>query len=292
MRDFVYNGESLFIDHGYIMCDVDSSLAGTITTEANRTYNHSSIQHGLFQPFTYSTYDNVLTMDFDIIKNPCTAVSQDDARISLDEAREIKRWLERVTSKLLYFQHVTPDGVITTEEPDSEIDGIRFFGVFIITEIWIGTLRIGLRLHFESDAAVGFKDHLDILGTISNTESDSLTVNTNSDVDGYIYPLMTVTCQSAGDLVLTNEYDRLTTGKYRYTIVKDCVANEVITFTPRLIVSSSVRGRNVYDVFNFIFMRLYSPHTNGASQSRNNVIKSTLPCTIGVAFEEHVKVAI
>jgi hypothetical protein len=292
MRDFVYNGESLFVDHGYIICDVGGSGEGSITTEANRSYNHSSIQHGLFQPFTYSNYDSVITMDFDIIKNPCETPSQDDARISLDEAREIKRWLERATSKLLYFQHVTPEGTITTEDPDSEIDGIRFFGVFTVTEIWIGSLRIGLRLHFESDAAVGFKDHMEVLGTITDEKMDSFTLNINSDVEGYIYPFMEVTCHGDGDLTLTNEYDLQTTGDYRYTTVRNCVVGEVITFTPRLVITSSVRGRYIYDDFNFNYLRLYSPHTNGASHTNENIIKASLPCTIAVTYEELVKVAI
>ena len=292
MRDFVYNGESLFNDFGYVICSVGGASDESYTTEATRSYNHSSLLHGAYRPFTYSVYEDSIVMDFDIIKNPCVAVSANDARISLDESRALKRWLERASAKLLYFQHVNQDGTIITEDPDSEIDGVRFWGVFTTQEIWVGSLRIGLRLHFESNAASGFKSEMSYSKTITNVNTESFVITNNSDIDGYIYPLLTVKCLAAGTLLLRNDYDRAMSGEYRYSIVKNCRANETITFTPKLIVSSSVTTHEIYDDFNFVYQRIYSPHTDNTAHTHKNILRSSLPCEFRITFEEQVKVAI
>lgn len=53
----------------------------------------------------------------------------------------------------------------------------------------------------------------------------SISINDTSDEEGYLYPDITITLKSAGDLKITNEYDK------RTTVVRGCSSGETLTFT-------------------------------------------------------------
>ena len=79
----------------------------------------------------------------------------------------------------------------------------------------------------------------------------SIVIDDTSDEEGYIYPDISITLKSAGNLEVTNSFDG------RKTIVKNCKSGETIQFNKYLQIISSDDGHIVSNDFNYKFIRIY-----------------------------------
>lgn len=269
-RDLTYAGETLS-SHGFMIGGFDNVPAGDdVTTDSQRNFNMVSMFQGAYQPFVYASYEDHLTMEFSVMKYPLSkindAISQDHFEISQQEIRQMKRWLSRPIPHKLSFI-------------DSEFDGYYWEGSFNVSEVYLNGAPYALKLTFESNRPFAIQSEKKFKGTLAANESFS--IHDVSDEIGFIYPKLIVTCLESGLLRLTNSYDD------RITIVNNCSADEIITFTPLLQIESNLDTHSVYEDFNYQFLRIGNTY-----ETRKNVITSSLPISYVLTYEPVAKVVI
>lgn len=248
ITDIIYDNRA-FSELGYIPCTFDSSDGiSAIDTDSQRSFNHLSLFDGKYQPFSTVNYDSPLSIQSQgFCKDPCEF--SDDMYISLDEIRNIKRWLSPPTPKKL--QVVDDRG---------EFGGVYWMGICNVTEVWNNDDRIGFQVTFESDRPYASGRDVEMSGTLA--VGNQLVVIDTSDEQGHTYPYLKITCKSDGDLQINCNYRKTT------TIIKNCKSGEVITFTPEIQVSSSMT-HNLSDDFNWVF-----PIIGNTNYSQKNIITS------------------
>ena len=261
--DFIYDNISLS-SLGYTVCNfgTDSSI-DTVTTDSQRSFQNVSMLYGKYLPMTVSVYADRLEMTFSICKNP----EFTNPDMSVEEVRFMKRWLNRPTYHKFKIVH-------------EGFSGIYFEGSFNIEEQRFAGYVNGLELTFITNRPFALHEPIFYESDL-NGQSDTLSVVDISDEIGWIYPDITITCSSSGDLNLRNSFDG------RETIIKNCTEGEVITFTPNLILQSSNESHPIQDDFNYTFLRI----SNSLHQRRNQ-ITSTLPCHIHISYSPIVKAVI
>lgn len=238
MIDFEYNGE-LLSEHGCVCGSVTSS------TEENQSLGSklllNTIQIRDRNLITSTKYEEVLTKTFDIIKNPCN--NNDDMYFSETDIASIMIWLNR---KGYYkFQPMYDDG---------NYADLCFYGTFTdIQAIYIGGNVAGFSLTFEANAPYGYVDYAPESFTVDSTDT-SFSIYNNSQELGYLYPdYVTIKCLGDGDIYLWNNQEDNT----RYTIIKNCVQNEIITLDcQHEIITSSIEHSTLMNDFNYNFPRL------------------------------------
>ena len=238
VTDFEYDGMSLS-SLGYAIATFGGIKDGEIDTDSQISFNHISMMQGKYQPFSSYTYDDVLKMEFYIVKNMCSYdedYGEMDFNISVSDMAYLKRWLVRPTPHELRVVG------------NDDYNGIFWRGSFIIEEYTLGDNRIGAHLTFECDAPFGYMENTVFEGSIS--ANNSYEYKCISDEIGWIYPKLTITVRQSGDLRIGNAHDG------RTTVINNCQNNEVITFTENLQVQTSASSHNIMDDFNFVFYRI------------------------------------
>ncbi|HAU84744.1 MAG TPA: hypothetical protein DCW90_04370 [Lachnospiraceae bacterium] len=164
---------------------------------------------------------------------------------------------------------------------DNVYGGTYFKGYFNVSVHEFGGFVIGLDLTFVTNAPFGFGEEIKISDQ-TVTSGGYLSINTTSDKTGYIYPTMKVKCTSAGDLEITDSENRK-------TVVKNCSANEVVTFSGETkIPTTSLSSHTKFaQEFNYIFPRLKTTNSSDL-----NKLKFSLPCVVSVEFAPIRKVGI
>ena len=92
---------------------------------------------------------------------------------------------------------------------------------------------------------------------------------------------MSVEVLSAGNLTIQNSRDD------RHTLVNNCVANEIITFSKVLQIHSSVSSHKLANDFNWYFPRI----SNGY-EDVENIFTFSLPCKYQITYDPIVKAVI
>lgn len=269
-RDLTYAGETLS-SHGFMIGGFDDSPAGdTITTDSQRTFGTVSMFYGAYQPFVYTSYEDRLTMEFSVIKEPCgddgKLAQQEDFELTQREIRSMKKWLSRPTPHKLTFD-------------EDKYLGVFWEGSFNVQEIYVKGATYGLKLTFESNRPFALADELTFTGGLIT--GDRFIINDTSDEEGHIYPSFTVTCMESGDLQLHNSIEN------RTTIVKNCTAGEVITFTPTLQVRTSLTSHEIGDDFNYKFLRIANTYDDA-----RNVITTSIPIQYELRYNPIAKVVV
>ena len=258
--DFSFRGETLS-SRGYIIGNIDSSGgASTVTTDSQRNFSQMSMFGGKRFPFLYAVYSDAIKIDFSIFKE----VDGEVQSITPQEAASMKKWLSSPIDQ--EFRLI-----------DDLFTGYRWYGSFNVEEIHAGGICIGLKLSFISTAPFAYKNMVTITGSV--LVGESVTINDTSDEEGYIYPEISVTLQSSGELRITNSYDE------RTAIVKNCVSGETITFTPLLQVLSSSSSHMVGNDFNYSFVRISNSYSD-----QENILTFNLPCTYSISYSPIAKV--
>ena len=267
VTDFIYDGLRLS-DLGYMIVSFDGSKGGEITTDSQLSYNHAPMMGGKRQPYITSVYEDPLEMEFYIGKNICNGkqdMSKSSYSITLEDMAYLKRWLVR------HYPHkLTVVG--------GDYDSIYWMGSFNVKEYVLGDGRVGATLTFECDAPFGYKDDVVISGELDADES--FDYNCISDEIGWIYPDIEIMVKQDGDLVITNNDER-------ETIIKNCLANEIITIDKNLQISSSFSSHKIADDFNYVYYRV-----NNQFNSVSNTIKTNLSISFEIKYSPYAKVVI
>ena len=260
--DFEYDGQCLS-DYGFIICDFNNpSGANVVSAGSKVTLNTVPRNNGKKRSITSVQYDDYIQATFDICKNP--DIHDTDLKITNEEFRDLMRWLNR--KRFLPFQFL--------REGFFEYDACFYNATFNIEKIEINSALCGLRLTMETDMPYGYG--IEQTAQLVAGENE---VYVYGDEIGYIYPDMEITCNVAGDLIVTNN----TYGGEM--IIRNCAAGEVITICgDTRIIQTSRSSHAIYNDFNFSFMYLGNDINN-----RMNSIAVSIPCTINISYKPIIK---
>lgn len=266
--DFEYDGQYLS-DYGFIVCDFDSKN-GTLVTSAGSKISFNRVSHNSGKRYSLSStrYDECITTSFDICKDPDRFT---DIEISDAEFREIARWLNR--REFLRFR-----GLQGKCDSGEESNVCYFDASFNIDKITVDGRLYGIRLTMETDKPFGYGDEVVYVYTLRSADDEMFLYDTSDEI-GYLYPQVKITLNANGNLRIDND----ASGSSSY--IKNCIAGEVITMSgDTQIISTSRSGHDIYDDFNYDFMRI-----SNTFRDRSNRITATLPCSVEIRYAPIIK---
>ena len=262
--DFEYDN-NLLSDYGFIVCDFNSSSGANVVSAGSKiTFNKVSKYKGKKYNLTNTQYDECIQATFDICKNPDIF---DDLKITDEEFRKIMRWLNR--REFLNFK------VIYEENNIEE----RYYNAsFNVSKIKINEVLYGLQLVMETDKPFSYGKEQCFCYDFNDTTQTAILYDPSDEI-GYLYPNMTITCNSNGNLSIYNEMTDST------IVINNCSEGEIITMDcDSEIISSSNTSHDIYDDFNYEFFKIGNTINN-----RVNKITSTLPCRIEIRYYPIIK---
>ena len=272
VTDFEY-AEKRLSDFGYVMChintesglrDVDIGCDITFNTVKN---NHSSVQY-----ITSSSYDNVYSMSFDIIKSKCDR-DRDDIYLTSEEVRRLITWLNRREYRKLKLINATNADM-----------SINYYGSFNVKQIMNGDKIIGLSLIFTSNAPYGFADEIYLKYDITS-ENEHFYLSGDGDEIGTIYPKVSVTFkQDCEDFSILN----VTTGTTLF--LKNCFINETITIDGehKVILTNTPEHNTLYNDFNYEYLDIQVADDDFSE----NMYEVSAPCLITIEYSPIRKVGV
>lgn len=268
--DFEYAGEKLSTK-GCVVCNFGGSDMESVSLGNNLTFNTTRDNNSSEQRKVSTEYDSYAPDVIQIMKYNCNTSTC--TPFTMDEIRDIMMWLNRKSYKK--FRPIYDNNVY---------NGVFYYGSFNIQEKVIDGNIIGLELTFVTNAPYGFAETVTKQSTIA--ANGTVTIDTDSDEEGKLYPDVTILCSKSGDLTIENNRD--TTGK---TIIKNCVAGEVIKFDGKTRqISSSKSGSNHMTLpvdYNYHVPRLITER--GAD---TNTFKFSIACSVTIQFNPIRKVGI
>ena len=272
LTDFEYAGEKLSAK-GCMVCTWDSSGDESRTLGGNLTFTTVRNNNSNVQRKVSNTYDNPYAPEqISICKVNCYG-DPSQSYWSEEEIRSFMKWLNRKS-----YEKLRPIY-------DKVYNGTYFKCSCNVSAHEFGGNVIGLDLTFTTNAPFGFADKE--VDTYTITGGTNITVHSESDEIGFIYPKIIITMQEAGDLVITNSNE--TKDIYKKTIIKNCAYNEVITFSgeSKMIDTNLKAHTTLPRDFNYVYPRL---HTTYSSDS--TVFNFSLPCTAKFEYAPIRKVGI
>lgn len=263
-KDFEFAGKTLS-SFGCIIANFGGSKGLETIDGAEITFNTIPSLNGFMHYKTSAVYENCLEAIIQIAKYSC---SNGIEEITPIEYREISKWLNRKNYyKLKFFD-------------EYYIDLYYMASVKSINKIELDGRLIGLELNIVTNSPHSFKEPRIIV--INNEKiNGEHSVDDTSYEEGYIYPYTEITIVEDGDLDIYNALEN------RHTVIKNCVANEVITMDYPVIYSSLSSSHNIQNDFNWKFFRIANTYDN----SRND-LKISIPCTIKIKYSPIVKVGL
>lgn len=267
--DFVYDGLRLS-DFG---CMVGSAVtSNNDSVEMGSVVKlETAINHGSYiSEIVNADYPDVYSVTFDIFKKPCGGGYKD-----VFEDKEVTwfmRWLNRKDYKKFVPIYDNPK------------DFYRVFFMGSFTEckaINIQGQVYGFTVTFTSNSPFAYLDYKPNTFNVINTgeqfviinsatkQEETLTGGTFSLYDeseelGAVYPKsFVIKLSTAGDLILKNSMDKAE----RYTEVRNCVADETLTFDCiHKVITSDKEHTKLYNDFNYVFPRLINEFYNGMNK--------------------------
>lgn len=265
--DFEFSGKQLS-DFGCIIANFDGGKGLETIDGAEITFNTISSLNGSKYHLVSTQYESCLEATIQIAKYSC---STDIQEISPHEYRELMRWLsQKRFAKFKILDEYNIDiyyEVSFTKISKIELDGRLY----------------GLELNLITNRPFALKEPriINIKNTAENiVNNKKYSIFDISNEEGYIYPFTKITVIEDGDLTIYNVLED------RHTIIKNCVAGEVITMDYPII-QSSISSHKIQNDFNWNFFRIANTYEN-----RRNDLTISLPCTIKIEYSPIVKVGL
>lgn len=266
--DFEYAGRRLS-DLGCIICSINSN-SGQYDVEigCDITFTEIKNNYSSIHSVTSSSYENVYTATFDIMKYNC---SSDDIYMTSFEVRDIMRWLNR---REYYKFRVLND--IADES------NVHYYGSFNVKQIMLGEHILGLTLTFTSNAPYGFGDIIETKCMLLNAV-DTASIYGDSDEFGTVYPKVNIRCLSSGNLEIKNK----TTGNILK--IDNCSVNEIITVDGehKVIFTNTESHTTLPNDFNYEYLDILVDE-----YETENIYSSTLPCELTISYQPMRKIGV
>lgn len=260
--DFYYDGVCLR-DKGFMICSFDSGGSDTISNGSEITFNQVSVLNGAKQELTSVQYDDCITATIQICKNMCNG---DNLEVSVEEQRDIMRWLNR-------------KGFHKFKLIDDEYAGIYFEASFNVSKVEIGGKVCGFELEMKTNRPWALQEPVEIV--INNDVPNKVRAFYNkSDEEGYIYPDMEIAIDGDGNL------DIYSITEDRHMIINNCKSGEVITINYPII-QTSLNSHKIQNDFNWVFYRVST-----SFKDKENEFTASLPCSIRIKYSPVAKISI
>ena len=272
VTDFEYANKRLS-DFGCIMChintdsgvrDVDIGCDITFNTIKN---NQSSVQY-----ITSSSYENVYSISFEIMKNMCN--SDDDEYLTIEEVRRLITWLSRREYRKLKFINTIDFNM-----------NINYYGSFNVKQIMNGNKVLGLSLTFTTNAPYGFEDEVQ-LEFDTTYENEHFYLSGNSDELGVIYPVVSILFKQDCDLF---QIANITTGTT--LSLQNCVEGETITIDGEhkiIFTNDRCHKNTLYNDFNYEYLDVIVRDDDFSE----NIYEVSHPCLITIKYYPIRKVGV
>lgn len=270
--DFEYAGRRLS-EFDCIVCNFDGSTGlQDVDIGCDISFNTVKNNHSSVHSKTSSSYENVYSATFGIMKNPCR-YQGDDIYMTDTESSALVKWLNRHEYyKFKYYN------------PDFDVLDVCYYGSFNIRQKMFNGKIVGLTLTFTANTPYAFGD--EILTEIKISDiSKPLELHCNSDEVGVIYPNMKITCLKNGTFKMINN----TTGTC--IEIENCVAGEIIVMDGehKLIdTDSDLHKKTLFDDFNYEYIDIQIGEMNNCA----NFYELSMPCEITIAYSPIRKVGI
>lgn len=263
--DFQYDGIYLS-EYGFIICDFNGSNgASAVSAGSDLTFTKIKKNNGYRYSLASAQYNGCIQTQFDICKDPD---KHGNLEISKDEFRKIMRWLNR--KQFCQF--------CVGRDDLKDNDTVYYNASFAVQKIYIGEILYGLRLNMETDSPFGWRAEVTKSFTVTNTEEDYMVTDLSDEI-GDTDINLEITCNSAGDLTVTNTTNGISTE------IDNCASGETITMDGTLQqIGSSVVSHKIQNDFNFQFMKI----SNGLKTTKNTLTFS-LPCNVTIKYRPIVK---
>lgn len=267
--DFSFGDEKLS-DFGCIVANISTGLEDVVSLGSELSYETVLNNATLKNHIVKATYENPITVTFDICKNPC--IKSLKKYFTSAEISQFMRWLNKKA-----YDKFSPI------YNDSSFNDIYYYGSFNIKAIKINGDVCGFNLTFTANSPFGYLDAkpLEFQSTVSG--SWNFEFYDNSDEIGYTYPdKLVVTCLSDGDLIISSNMDA------KSCVIKNCKKGEVITMDClNRIITSSIDHSKLYNDFNYSYPRFKNTEDNNL-----NKFTVSIPATIYFEYSPIRKVGV
>lgn len=261
VTDFEFNNKRLS-DFGFVVGHIDSS-AGTkrVNIGCDITFTTVKNNHSSIHSTTSSSYENVYTTTFEIIRFDC-AKNPENVYLNELEIRSITRWLNRRG----YYKFKPYDKDFDTD--------IHHYGSFNIETIFLYGKPVGFSLTFTSNAPYAFAEQITTKHMMLNSE-DRISIYGDSDEYTTILPQIEIKCFQDGDLTLTNH----TTGSF--ININNCKKGELIILDGEHKIPISIDDSHITfpNDFNYEYLEILVNEDN-----IENEYSSTLPCELTITY--------
>lgn len=244
--DFIFDNE-LLSDHGMIICSFDSN-GDNSWSGGNITFTTQKAPFSDVQTFYTSSFESPLSSQFSVCKNPCLINDYNTDYLTQEEYTDITRWLKR------------KDGYHWLQFNQEGYEDVYYNVKFDVQPREVKGHTIGLDLTITCDSPYGYSREFDQKFTLSSSASSFRIVN-NSDLVGIIYPLITITPKSSGNLILNSGIE----GDMVQTQVKNVTSNSKIILDGK---NDYYEGISDPNKFNYKF-----PVLDNAYNDRNTYFK-------------------
>ena len=242
--DFEFDGE-LLSDYGCI-------LAGANISEDNvglgSELKPENIKIHSIDKMVCSKYEDILTWESSIMKNPCnTDGSQESLYFSDHEVYMLSAWLNKMQFKK--FHPVYDDGSFSE---------LYYYGWFYVEAVRFDGNIIGFTLKFTANSPYAYSQERTISYSLSSYGNPVYLTQIFDMEEGLFTPdSIQITCRNAGKIQFSMRYKY--NGTYSSyvgnTIIDNCQSGEVITMDYKTkTVKSTVRGYIIGKDFNYNFL--------------------------------------
>lgn len=261
LKDFVYDDIALS-EMGFMVCSFAGSSLETVSSGSNLSFNTVSVLSGELKELITSQYEDVLQFTIQICRKSCQNMSME---ISLQEYRDLLSWLNRKSYHKLKLLN------------DEYLD-LYLEGSFNVSRIESNGALVGLELTFISNRPFALQEEKSIeVDFVAGTTKE---ITTKSDVEGIIYPNLTIELKESGNLILENDRDA------EKMYIANCINGEIIKIDYPLIETNRSSHQIAKD-FNWSFLKLFTTFHN-----KQNAIQASLDCKITFTFSSRVKIGI
>jgi len=193
---FKYDGKTTE-DFGLIIGSFENKTETEIGLERSVDRGESNTYRTRANHFgTY--YDDVLTFEITLIKDPCK-FSGEDLYFTRSETRKINRWLTSSHYPILFHMTDYDNHIIADEQVD-------YFGIFNSVEAHKAVNIAGLTFTFTCDSPFAYSSVKEEVIT-SETSVNSIIYNDSDEAHDYVYPLLKITPNIDGIITIKNETD-------------------------------------------------------------------------------------
>lgn len=213
-KSFTYNGRSSedfdLIIGGFQSVDTPLNLARDITKSTMNRYRHRTNTYGI-------NYNDVLTFNIQLIKDPCKYSDQKDMRFTREQIREIAAWLTSPITPRIFHMFDFPEMV------DQEYD---YYGIFTNMSAQDNEIYC-LNCLFECNTPYALSAEQNII----IDDGEGIVSNPSDEFEDYVYPVIIITptadVDAPYDIRLINESDgnrsiTLKNMKPQDTVTMDC----------------------------------------------------------------------